>query len=213
MGPIGHAAVSSAVGIGVGAATGSPEAGALALGFGVLMDVDHLYDIYRWYVKGQSNRVYILLHAWEYSVAGLVVLAAVFFHPLLQVLIVFLGIHLILGLTISIIFQLAHTVEGNAFPRPAAPTGTIENEWAIHEVETTANFAPKNRLATWYLGGLNFQIEHHLFVRICHIHYSAISGIVEKTCKDFGIPYTCYPTLRSALVAHYKFLRLMGSRA
>ena len=144
---------------------------------------------------------------------GYALVLPLLFHPLLQVLIVFLGVHLILGLTISIIFQLAHTVEGNTFPRPAAPTGTIENEWAIHEVETTANFAPKNRLATWYLGGLNFQIEHHLFVRICHIHYSAISGIVEKTCKDFGIPYTCYPTLRSALVAHYKFLRRMGSRA
>lgn len=83
MGPLGHTAVSSAVGVGVGMATGSPEAGALTLGFGVLMDVDHLYDIYRWYVKGQSNRAYILFHAWEYSVAGLVVLAAVYFHPLL----------------------------------------------------------------------------------------------------------------------------------
>ena len=78
-----HTAVSSAVGVGVGAATGPPEAGALALGFGVLMDVDHLYDFYRWYVKGRSNRFYILFHAWKYSVAGLVVLAAVFFHPLL----------------------------------------------------------------------------------------------------------------------------------
>ena len=132
------------------------------------------------------------------------------FHPVLKVLIAFLAIHLILGFTLSIVFQLAHTVAGNTFPTPTADTATIENEWAIHEVETTANFAPGNKLVTWYLGGLNFQIEHHLFTRICHVHYPAISGIVEKTCQDFGIPYVTYPTLYSAFAAHYRFLRVMG---
>ena len=144
---------------------------------------------------------------------GYALVLPLFFHPFLKVLIAFLAIHFILGFTLSIIFQLAHTVEGNTFPRPADDTATIENEWAIHEVETTANFAPRNRLATWYLGGLNFQIEHHLFTRICHVHYPAISEIVEKTCKEFGISYTSYPTLRSAFVAHYRFLKLMGIRA
>lgn len=83
MGPLGHTVISSAVGVGVGAATGSPEAGAIALGAGVLMDADHLFDFYQWYIKGRSSRIYVLFHAWEYSAIGLVTLAAIFFHPFL----------------------------------------------------------------------------------------------------------------------------------
>ena len=83
MGPIGHTVISGALGVGVGAATGSPEAGGLALGVGVLMDLDHLYDYYQWYIKGRPNRIYVLFHAWEYSAAGIATLASGFFHPLL----------------------------------------------------------------------------------------------------------------------------------
>jgi len=76
-------------------------------------------------------------------------------------------------------------------------------------VVTTANFAPHNRLVTWYIGGLNYQIEHHLLSKVCHIHYPAMSEMVEKTCREFAISYTCYPTLRSAIVAHLQFLKKM----
>ncbi|MSS70418.1 MAG: hypothetical protein EXS64_02910 [Candidatus Latescibacteria bacterium] len=75
------------------------------------------------------------------------------------------------------------------FPVPEAGTGIVEKEWAIHEVETTSNFGTRNRLANWYLGGLNFQIEHHIFPHVCHVHYPAISRIVEETCREFSIPY------------------------
>ena len=143
---------------------------------------------------------------------GYTVVLPLFFHPLLHVLIAFVGVHLVLGFTLSIVFQMAHTVEGNAFPQPDPRTGLIENEWAIHEVETTANFAPKNRLAAWCLGGLNFQIEHHLFPKVCHVHYPAISGIVEQTCREFDIAYVSFPTLRSTVAVHYRFLKDMGAR-
>ena len=83
MGPVGHAVISGSVGVAVGAATGSPAAGGLALGVGVLMDSDHLYDFYQWYIRGKSNRIYILFHAWEYPALGVIALAALFFHPLL----------------------------------------------------------------------------------------------------------------------------------
>jgi len=79
-------------------------------------------------------------------------------------------------------------------------------------VQTTANFAPTNAFAHWYLGGLNFQIEHHLFSSICHIHYPAISTIVRQTCDEFAIPYVCYPTVWSAIVGHYRLLKTLGSR-
>jgi linoleoyl-CoA desaturase len=84
--------------------------------------------------------------------------------------------------------------------------------WAEHEVATTADFATQNPVVTWYLGGLNFQIEHHLFPRICHIHYPAISSIVAATCHEFALPYVCYPTVRSAVAAHYRFLKTMGRK-
>ena len=87
MGPLGHAVISGALGVGVGAAAGSPEAGATALGVGVLMDVDHLFDFYRWYVRGKGKRIYMLFHAWEYSAAGVIALAVVFFHPLFLALV------------------------------------------------------------------------------------------------------------------------------
>ena len=143
---------------------------------------------------------------------GWAIVLPLFFHPVSHVLIVFVSVHLVLGFTLSIVFQLAHTVAGNSFPRPDACTGDIHSEWAVHEVETTADFARKNILATWYLGGLNFQIEHHLLSRICHIHYPAISEIVEKTCREFRISYVSYPTVRSAVAAHYRFLRTLGAR-
>ena len=132
------------------------------------------------------------------------------FHPVLYVLIAFVVIHLVAGLTFSVTFQLAHTLEGNTFPVPDHGTGGIDNEWAIHQVETTANFAPGNSLAAWYLGGLNFQIEHHLFPEICHMHYPQISKIVKETCRDFSIAYVSYPTVRSAIAGHYRFLRTLG---
>jgi linoleoyl-CoA desaturase len=143
---------------------------------------------------------------------GYALILPLFFHPFLHVLIAFVAVHLLLGFTLSIVFQLAHTLESNTFPTPDPHTGTIDNAWAMHEVETTVNFAPHNTLLTWYVGGLNFQIEHHLFSRICHIHYPAISTIVRETCQEFSLPYVCYPTLRSAIAAHYRFLKTMGRR-
>ena len=87
MGPIGHTAISAALGLGVGAATGSPAAGATALGVGVLMDVDHLFDFYQWYVRGKGNRIYLLLHAWEYSAIGAIALLVAFYHPIFLALV------------------------------------------------------------------------------------------------------------------------------
>ena len=89
----------------------------------------------------------------------------------------------------------------------------MAHEWAVHQVQTTANFAPTNAFARWYLGGLNFQIEHHLFASICHIHYPAISTIVRQTCDEFAIPYVCYPTVWAAIVGHYRLLKTLGSRS
>ncbi|MEN9570525.1 MAG: hypothetical protein RL172_1756 [Bacteroidota bacterium] len=122
----------------------------------------------------------------------------------------FLIASIVTGFIISIVFQLAHTVEETAFPMPDADTNKIENEWAIHQVQTTANFATKNKLISWLVGGLNFQIEHHLFPKVSHVHYPAISKIIKQTCEDFNIRYIEYPRMRSAIASHAAFLRKMG---
>jgi linoleoyl-CoA desaturase len=116
------------------------------------------------------------------------------------------------GLVLSLVFQLAHTVEHTAFPIPNEETGKMEDEWAIHQIKTTANFATKNKLVSWLVGGLNFQIEHHLFPKISHVHYPAISKIIRQACQEYGITYIEYPRVHLAIASHVAFLRQMGRK-
>jgi linoleoyl-CoA desaturase len=85
------------------------------------------------------------------------------------------------------------------------PTG-----WAEHQVRATVDFAPSNRLLGWYVGGLNFQIEHHLLPDVCHVHYRALAGIVAESCRAYGVPHRSEPTLCAAIAAHYRHLRALG---
>ena len=114
------------------------------------------------------------------------------------------------GLVLSLVFQLAHTVEHTHFPMPDEVTGKMENEWAIHQIKTTANFATNNKVISWLVGGLNFQIEHHLFPKISHVHYPAISKIIRQACREYGIEYIDYPKMRNAVASHVAFLKQMG---
>ncbi|MEO6220848.1 MAG: acyl-CoA desaturase [Ginsengibacter sp.] len=123
----------------------------------------------------------------------------------------FLIITMVTGFVISIVFQLAHTVEHTEFPLPNEITGKIENEWAIHQVATTANFATGNKLISWLVGGLNFQIEHHLFPKISHVHYPAISKIIKRTCQEYGLTYIEFPKMSNAIISHVAYLRRLGT--
>lgn len=122
----------------------------------------------------------------------------------------FLVMAMFSGFVLSIVFQLAHTVEHTAFPTPTEDSNKIENEWAIHQIETTANFATRNKLISWLVGGLNFQIEHHLFPKISHVHYPAISKIIKKTCAEFNVKYIEYRRMRHAILSHASYLKKMG---
>jgi linoleoyl-CoA desaturase len=122
---------------------------------------------------------------------------------------------LICGLVIAVVFQLAHVVDEANFPA-IAPEDTktkIEDEWAVHQIKTTANFATGNKIVSWYTGGLNHQIEHHLFPRISHVHYPAIAKLVKETCQQFNIQYVEFPTVGSALKSHIVHLRKVGQAA
>lgn len=121
----------------------------------------------------------------------------------------FLIFGLVAGFVLSIVFQLAHTVTNTQFPHADAH-GKMEDEFAVHQLKTTANFATRSKMVSWWLGGLNFQVEHHLFPKVSHVHYPAISKIVKQACKEKGVPYLESPNLFSAVKSHVAFLRQMG---
>jgi linoleoyl-CoA desaturase len=129
--------------------------------------------------------------------------------PATQVFAGFITMHFIAGVILTVVFQLAHTVEGTTHPVPDE-TGTIENNWAVHQMNTTVNFSRQSRLISWYVGGLNFQVEHHLFPTICHVHYPEISEIVKTTAEEFGIPYLENRTFMDAVNSHIETLRRFG---
>jgi len=129
-----------------------------------------------------------------------------------QFLIGYLAMHLTAGLILGVVFQLAHVVEGPAQVN-LKPDGSVEAAWMVHQFATTANFATDNRLLTAYVGGLNYQVEHHLFPRVCSVHYPAITGLVREVTAKYGVPYYVQPTLWSAVRSHYRTLKRLGTGA
>ena len=117
--------------------------------------------------------------------------------------------HFICGAILGAIFQPAHVIPTSNYPVPDE-SGNIEADWAVNQLYNTANFAPGARLFSWYVGGLNYQVEHHLFPNICHIHYRKISKIVEETAKEFNLPYYSQKTFGKALSLHTEMLYNLG---
>ena len=160
--------------------------------------------------KGKDLVIFIAGKVTFFSLAFVI---PMLLHPWWAVLGVYAIAAFVSGVVLSIVFQLAHCVGEADFPVPIPIPGggeRIQNEWAIHQVQTTVDFARGNRLLCWFLGGLNFQIEHHLFHKICHVHYPALSKVVEEACKEFGITYSEHKTFFSAVASHFRWLVLMG---
>ena len=126
-------------------------------------------------------------------------------------LIGFATMGILMGIVLATVFQLAHAVEGPEFESAGLEDKVIQSEWAAHQIKTTANFSPKNKIIGWYVGGLNYQVEHHLFPRISHIHYPALSEIVQRECKKFGLPYYSFPSMGKAIVSHVKIMKQLGN--
>lgn len=124
----------------------------------------------------------------------------------------FACMHVTMGLTLALVFQLAHVVEHVEFETVTTEEKLIENEWAIHQIKTTANFAPDNKFINWYVGGLNYQVEHHLFPRISHVHYPALSKIVAEKCREFGLPYNTYNSMGASMVSHFRMMKSLGMK-
>ena len=119
----------------------------------------------------------------------------------------------VMGITLSFVFQLAHVVENTEFEHiPLDATKHVETAWAEHQIKTTANFAMGNKVISWFVGGLNYQIEHHLFPRVSHVHYPAISKIVQEKCKEYNLPYNHNPTFMGALASHFRVMKQLGKK-
>lgn len=131
--------------------------------------------------------------------------------PAWLIIVSFLIMHFVTGLLISMVFQTAHVMPTCAYPL-ADTSGELDHSWAVHEMMTTTNFSPKSKIFTWFIGGLNYQVEHHLFPSICHVHYKKISHIVETTATELGIPYNSEKNFISALRSHVNMLYELGRR-
>ncbi|GJM29163.1 MAG: fatty acid desaturase [Cyclobacteriaceae bacterium] len=127
------------------------------------------------------------------------------------VVLAFISMHFLTGTLMSLVFQTAHVMPGIEFPLPD-DKGRIDNEWAIHQLATTTNYSPNSRYLSWLIGGLNFQIEHHLFPDVCHIHYKKLSPIVAETAREYGIPYNIKKTFLGAIWDHGKMLNQLGKK-
>jgi linoleoyl-CoA desaturase len=141
---------------------------------------------------------------------GVFLVVPIFMVGVMETIIGYLVIALITGFIIAIVFQLAHVVENAQFETPDVKNYKVENEWAVHQIQTTANFATKSKIVSWFTGGLNYQVEHHLFPRISHVHYPKISELVRETCEQFGIQYLEFPTVLSAVRSHVVHLKQVG---
>jgi linoleoyl-CoA desaturase len=175
-------------------------------------------DFYKYFAKKIHNTVIKKIDAGQHFIFWISKALYVFFYAVVPINFIgwqawltgFLILHMTMGLVLSIVFQLAHVVEKTSFDSVAEDNKVIASEWAIHEVKTTADFAPRNKVISWLVGGLNFQIEHHLFPQISHVHYPALSKIIRDQCELFGLPYNYYPTMRQAIYSHVHLMKQLG---
>jgi linoleoyl-CoA desaturase len=151
-----------------------------------------------------------LLVAGKLTFFSLALAIPLLLHPIWAVVVCYLLFAVVLGLVLSVVFQLAHSVEEADFPDVPEGARYVDNAWAVHQVQTTVNFCHGNRLVTWLLGGLNYQIEHHLFPEISHCNYPRMSGIVKATCGEFGIAYNEHASFYAGVRSHIRWLRRMG---
>lgn len=127
------------------------------------------------------------------------------------IVVFYLAMHFTTGLILGIVFQTAHVVTDSDFPLPDE-NGNMSNNWAIHQLATTSDYAPKSRILSWLIGGLNYQVEHHLFPNISHVHYKQISVFVKSTARKYNLDYHFQPGFISALVNHARMLRKLGRK-
>lgn len=187
--------------------------------YGVMVVKWHFFDDYRDVVLGRmAANEFPRPRGWELVLflGGKLTFMLLAFgiplllHPFWTVALFYFVTVAVTGVVLSTVFQLAHTVEEARFAAPPPDAAHMPDSWAVHQVAATVDFAQQDRLVSWLVGGLNFQIEHHLFPTLSHVNYPAIAGVVEQTCKEFGVPYHVNPSFGAAVASHFRWLKRMG---
>lgn len=161
--------------------------------------------------KAEYRKIIWSILKWKLFYFSYILVIPLLFSPVSIWLVLggFAALHFTAGLLMAVIFQSAHIMPECEFP-VANESGSIENNWAVHQMMTTTNFSPKSRVFSWFVGGLNYQIEHHLFSNICHTHYRDISKIVSKTATEFGVKYNLEKSFFTAIMNHGRMLKQLG---
>jgi linoleoyl-CoA desaturase len=187
--------------------------------YGITAPIWHLYGDFRDVIAGSIRGQRIPRpKGWDLATflggkavsIGLLLGVPMLVHSWWVVLLFYLAVTAVLGVVLTVVFQLAHCVEEADFPEPAAGTRRMADAWAAHQVRTTVDFARDSRVLSWLLGGLNFQVVHHLFPRVCHVHYPALARIVEAVSGEFGVRYTAHRSFAAGVASHYRWLRRLG---
>lgn len=192
--------------------------GLLTLQWATIKDFKQIYNYHKLDLLKKERKTLnramfeVAIYKIFYYAAIIVVPIFVTGMPWHWVVIGFVLMHFVAGLALSAIFQLAHVMEECDFPNPNDDR-KMKNNWAVHQLLTTANFSPKSKVLAWFIGGLNRQIEHHLFPHICHIHYKNIAPLVKETAEEYNLPYMEQETFVSALIHHGKMLKMLGKAA
>ncbi len=189
--------------------------GLMTISWTTLKDFQKLYEYKKMGAELGSNKSFkqmqlnLIVSKILYYIIFLVIPIIVLPVSWFWVVLFYLAMHFISGLILSTIFQTAHVVSTSEYPLPDE-NGNIESNWAIHQLLTTSDFSPGSKIFSWMIGGLNYQVEHHLFPNICHIHYKGISRLVKETASKYGLPYHVQPTFFSAVRNHAKMLKILG---
>lgn len=165
-------------------------------------------------IPGFTLREHFVFWSFKLSYVFLfLVLPMLMLHSVAMVLVGYVIMGISCGFLLGMTFQLAHVVEITDYEDATTSNLDIENEWAAHQIETTANFAPTSKVITWLLGGLNYQVEHHLFPNVSHVHYPKINRIVKSVCTRYHLQYNSYPSLVAALRSHFREMKHLGNMA
>ena len=189
--------------------------GLMTLSWVFFKDFDRIRTYYRNGLlkkqKGNFGKELAILISTKALFVGYIFIVPLLLTSLLwwQILLGIIIMHYIAGFMLAIIFQPAHVIEGTEYPAPDE-NNELKYNWTIHQLHTTTNFGNNSKWFSWFVGGLNFQIEHHLFPNVCHVHYRGISAIVRSTSKEFGLPYKSSRTFIGALFKHYRLLKVLG---
>lgn len=163
--------------------------------------------------KASPRKEWVIMVVTKLVYIGYIFVIPLLFTSLLwwQVVLGIVFMHYLAGFILAIVFQPAHVVEDTDYPLPDEQN-LLADTWTVHQLRTTNNYANGSRWFSWYVGGLNFQIEHHLFPNVCHVHYRKISAIVKSTADEFGLPYHSQKTFGGALQSHLRLLKQLGIR-